>query len=113
MFRKVVDYMGVGERMVESFTTPSNTLCVKHRDLQSDALYHSLKGQGLLWMNPLFSLLDKVVTKPESDNGIVFVPLLDKNRMVGNGASYLYKYSFFPPGTRLFETEGGLSGQIK
>jgi len=62
-FREVVDSMGVGEPIIDSFATPSNTLCEKFWDLQSDALSQSWTRQGLLWMNPPFSLLDNVVTK--------------------------------------------------
>jgi len=68
--------------MIDSFATPSNTLCEKSWDLKSDALSQS--RQGALWMNPSFSILDKVVTKIEAVQVECFfvVPQLDNNTMV-------------------------------
>jgi len=107
--------MGVGEPIIVSLATPSNTFCDTFWYLLSDALSQSWTGQVLLWMNPLFSLLDKVVTKIESEKVECFF-------LCTNWTTTLWwekvqalcaKAHFFPPGTRLFETERGPSGPIK
>jgi len=66
-FRELVDSIGVGEPIIDSFATLFNTLCEKILGLQSDSLSQSWTGQGLLWINPPFSLMDKVVSKIESE----------------------------------------------
>jgi len=110
-----VGFMVVGEPIIDSFATPSNTLCGKFWDLQSDALSQSWTLHSLLWMKPPFSLLDKVVTKIESEQVECFLLCPNWTTTVWWEKVQVLcaKAHFFPPVTGLFETERGPSGPIK
>jgi len=114
-FGEVVDSIGVGEPIINSFSTPSNTLCEKFWDLQRDALSQSWTGRRLLWMNPPFSLLEKVVTRIacEKEECFLLCPNWKTTLWWVKVQALCAKAHFFPPGTRQFETERGPSGPIK
>ena len=114
-FDEVTAAIDVGTPRVDAFATENNSRCPIFWSRDNDAFDRSWTAQGLLWVNPPFSQLEQVVRKI-TDEGAEYL-LVCSN---GPHASWqtrvqdlATKAHFFPPGSRLFETEKVKSGPVK
>ena len=114
VFEDILVGLGVPEPPVDAFATEANHLCPlwwgpggEHED----AFAQSWKGK-FLWMNPPYSMLDKVVHKLAEDgaSAILVVPNWP-HRLWWRHLQVMVSTSlFFPRGHRLFELSGRTCG---
>jgi hypothetical protein len=82
---------------------------------EEDAFDKDWKAQGLLWINPPFSELEKVVNKIEAEGVecLLVCPNWPKSRWWEKAQELCAKARFFPAGSRLFETDKGKEGPTR
>ena len=114
VFEYIIMGLGVPDPPVDAFATEANHLCSVWWGPGGEheiAFAQSWKGQ-FLWMNPPYSMLDKVVHKlaEESASAILVVPNWPHPLWCRRLQMMVTTSLFFPRGHRVFELFGRVCG---
>ncbi|EPS62093.1 hypothetical protein M569_12700, partial [Genlisea aurea] len=114
-FHDVVQALGVGEPKVDVFASPANARCTTCWNPENSAFAKQWGAQGLLWINPPFSQLSEVVNKIETDGAecLLVCPDWSARPWFAKAQLLCAKAHFYPPGSRLFETDKGPAGPTR
>ena len=113
-FKEALEALEVETPRVDGFASPENSRCPLFWDARNSAFDRNWKAQGLLWLNPPFQFLPRVVDKLEKEHPTVLLLCPDWQtapwfKKVQPMATRSY---FFPRGTRLFEDPPGRKGRL-
>ena len=114
-FREVVAELDVGQPQVDSFASLGNVRCPTYWSREDDAFTKDWASCGLLWCNPPFSLLGEVVNKLEREGAecILICPEWRSLAWFSKAEELMAKGRYYPPGSRLFETDKGPAGPTR
>ena len=106
--QEVITALEVETPQVDAFASPQNSKCPVFWDVNNSAFERNWKAQGLLWINPPFKCLGKVVEKVERDQAhcLLLCPDQPKAKWWGKLQKLTLRSYYFAPGTHLFEVEG-------
>lgn len=116
----VIMRLNCGEPAVDAFATVKNKRWphhwgpgnIQHPNSFDECWHHSVAG--LIWANPPFSLLDRVIKKAWDDQAkmILICPDWDDEDFYDDMWKMTRNYYFYFPGTKFFELHGRAVGGV-